>query len=103
MNAIALTGRDRDAMDTVAQLLTTRITAKDLKTSLYLDVRSLAEAEAIYCAGGELWRVGHDLTRPEIDGHIDRQIDTAVDEQKLVDQVDHCLGLFLARPAGAAP
>lgn len=96
LRAIALTGRDAAAMATVAQQLTLRSTERNLGLSLYLDVRDVNEANAVYTAGGELWRVGYDLTRPELDKLVDRLIVTDTDEQTLHAQVDYCLGLFLA-------
>lgn len=96
LRAIALTGRDSTAMAIVAQQLTLRSTERNLGLSLYLDVREVAEANAVYTAGGELWRIGYDLTRPELDNLVDRQIESATDEATLQAQVDYCLGLFLA-------
>lgn len=99
LRAIALTGRDSTAMAAVAQLLTLRSTERSLGLSLYLDVSDVAEANAVYTAGGELWRIGYDLTRPELDPLIDRQIESATDEETLHAQVDYGLGLFLAAAA----
>lgn len=102
LRAIALTGRDSTAMAIVAQQLTLRSTERRLGLSLYLDVREVAEANAVYTAGGELWRIGQDLTRPELDLLIDRQIESATDEATLQAQVDYCLGLFLASVAATS-
>lgn len=99
LRAIALTGRDSNAMVIAAQQLMLRSTERRLGLSLYLDVREVAEANAVYTAGGELWRIGQDQTRPELDLLIDRQIESATDEATLQAQVDYCLGLFLASVA----
>ena len=103
LRAIALTGRDSSAMAAVAQQLTLRSTERGLGLSLYLDVREVSEANAVFTAGGELWRIGQDLTRTDLDKLIDRQIESATDEATLHAQVDYCLGLFLAAAAYTTP
>jgi len=102
MSCIALTGRDRPAMNAVAELLTARISVKGLAVTLFLDVRDAGEAQAIQRKGSELWRVGQDLTRPDLDQLVARHIDTSCSQAQLTERVDHAFGLFLGKAGVSA-
>ena len=94
---IGLTGREPLHMGLVAHRLLELVTDKQLQIPILIGVTSLEEAAQMTSDDGELWRVGFDLTRPELDSLIDRQIDTAADHATMLQQVDYCLGQFLAK------
>lgn len=101
MIAIGLTGMQPDTQCLVAAQLLQRVTEKGKPISVCLGIVAAEHAGVIYAGGGELWRIGQDPSRPELDPHVDRVIDTSCDEATLIDRVDHALGLFLGKlPVG---
>jgi hypothetical protein len=99
---IGLTGRELANQEIVAAQLLARVTDRNLPVSVCLGVVTREHAHVIYSHGGEVWRVGQDLTRPELEAHVDREIDTSCDEATLIERVDHALGLFLGKTRVAA-
>lgn len=99
MKAIGLTGHpdDGEHQAVVAAQLLDRFTARQIKVSVCLGIATIEQAHAIYSGGGELWRVGQDVSQPHLDAHIDRQIDTSCHPAKLIENVDHAIGLFLGK------
>jgi hypothetical protein len=75
MRVIALTSANEPAMQAVATQLLQASTDGGLQLSVIVGVNDAHEAQAIYCGGGELWRIGDDDTKPELDALIDRAID----------------------------
>lgn len=95
LHAIGLTGCEPEAMLVVGTHLQQVAQAHDIPLKVFAGVCNPEEAVVVVGAGGELWRVGFDPGRPELDALIDRQLDTT-SMQTLQAQADHCLGLFLA-------
>jgi hypothetical protein len=75
MRVIALTSANEPAMQAVATQLLQASTDGGLQLSVIVGVKDAHEAQAIYGDGGELWRIGDDETKPELDTLIDRAID----------------------------
>jgi hypothetical protein len=75
MKVIALTSANEAAMQAVATQLLQAATAGRLQLSVLVGVTDAHEASAVYASGGELWRVGEDESKPELDAMIDRAID----------------------------
>src|SRR5205085_3692218 len=46
-----------------------------LQLSVLVGVKDAHEAAAVYAGGGELWRIGEDESKPELDAMVDRAID----------------------------
>lgn len=102
LHAIGLTGREPEAMLAVGSHLQQTAQAHDIPLQVFSGVCNPEEAAVVVGAGGELWRVGFDPGRPELDAFIDRQLDTT-SLQTLQAQADHCLGLFLANHPVSVP
>jgi hypothetical protein len=85
VNYIALTGSDMHAMAAAAEILLEQLVAAGIACAVLLYVNDLEQAAAIRAtlrAGdvGELWRIGADSLRPELDGCVDAHLARA-DEQ----------------------
>jgi hypothetical protein len=75
MKVIALTSANEAAMQSVATQLLQAATAGQLRLSVMVGIKTADEAQAIFHGQGELWRVGEDDSKPELDALVDRAID----------------------------
>jgi len=75
MRVIALTSANETAMQAVATQLLQAASDGKLLLHVVIGVKDAHEAQAVYCGGGELWRIGEDDSTPELDALIDRAID----------------------------
>lgn len=96
---IALTSANEQTMATVAEYLIARATRECVPIVVHIGVNNAFDAQAIYVTAGELWRIGEDDSRPELDVLIDRAI---VDGPRLIANVDEALHRFLNKTAIAA-
>ncbi len=94
MKVIALTGANPITLHQVHTQLLQAITHAGVRASVLADVRNAHEAQAVYGEGGELWRVGDDDTKPELDVLIDRTLPDATPE-RLADATRQALHRFL--------
>jgi hypothetical protein len=72
---IALTSANEPALETVTPWLLDAAAKKRLRIQVLQGVKVAAEATSIYSQGGELWRIGEDASKPELDALVDRAID----------------------------
>lgn len=93
MKIIALTGADHDAMSRVQERILE--TTAPARVSVIRGVNTAHEANLVYSSDGELWRIGLDSSRPELDALVDRHIQA--DEGHLIAQVDRCIAEFLRK------
>lgn len=75
LRVIALTGANQAALSAVATQLLQAASAGSLSISVMPGVATADEAAAIFNGRGELWRVGEDESKPELDYLVDRAID----------------------------
>lgn len=101
MRMIALTSADESAMQAVAMQLLHAATARSLALGVLIGIKTRQEADALYSQGGELWRIGHETGRPELDTLVDRALD-ATTPGRLVGEVDQALAHFLGKRRVAA-
>jgi hypothetical protein len=101
MNMIALTSANEAAMTAVATQLIRASGAAPFPLALMVGIKDAQEAQAIYSGGGELWRVGEDDTRPELDALVDRAIDDSSPD-RMAREVDQALQRFLGKTRVAA-
>jgi hypothetical protein len=97
MKAIGLTGCDGANQALVAAQLLDRFTTRGLQISVCIGVVTREDAYVIAHGGGELWRVGHDPARPELDPLIIRWVDTYGELDDLIARVDERLAEFLGK------
>jgi hypothetical protein len=74
MQVIALTSANEAAMQAVATQLLETASAGQLQLSVLVGINSAQEAQAVFQGKGELWRVGLDSSKPELDELVDRTI-----------------------------
>lgn len=101
MKMIALTGANENTMAAACEQLLSASTHGDLKLSVAVNVHDAVGAQVVYADGGELWRIGPDDSRPELDVLVDRQLadDTPA---RLEAEVDRALARFLGKTRVAA-
>lgn len=75
MRTIALTGANEPAMQSVAEQLLESAAAGGFQLSVLIGIKDANEATAVCHSHGELWRVGDDDSKPELDALVDRAID----------------------------
>jgi hypothetical protein len=84
MKVIALTSANEPAMQAVATQLLEAAHAGQLPLSVMVGVKSAQEAQAVFQGHGELWRIGHDGSKPDLDVLVDRIIpDGAADRMAI--------------------
>ena len=94
MKVIALTSADENTMAAVAEQLVAASADRGLQLSVLIGIRDAHEAQAVYATHGELWRIGTDDSKPELDALVDRTLsDTHF--QRLPHHVEHALERFL--------
>lgn len=96
MKIIALTGASAITLQLVHAQLLQAITHAGVRASVLADVRTAHEAQAVYGEGGELWRVGDDDTKPELDVLVDRTLPDDSPE-RLIDATRQALHRFLSK------
>ena len=96
MKVIALTSANEHAMQSVATQLLQAATAGQLQLSVMVGVKDAGEAQAIFAGKGELWRIGDDETKPELDALIDRAIDDST-PARLASDTAQALRRFMGR------
>jgi hypothetical protein len=74
MKVIALTSANEAAMQAVATQLLETAHAGQLQLSVMVGITCAQEAQAVFQGKGELWRVGLDSGKPELDDLVDRTI-----------------------------
>ena len=97
MKAIGLTGNENENQAIVAAQLLDRLTQRGLGVSICIGITAIEHAHLIHDAGGEIWRVGNDASRPDLNSHVDRVVDTSCEFYQLIERVDHALGSFLGK------
>jgi hypothetical protein len=77
MNTIALTGANEPTMNRVADLLRKACDTAGMKIDVRVGINDAHQASLVYQQHptSELWRVGADDNRPELDYLVDRWID----------------------------
>jgi len=98
---IALTSANEAAMKAVATQLATAAVARRLQLAVHVGVNDAAQAEILYREGGELWRIGDDDSRPELDALVDREIDDSSPGRMAAD-ADQALDRLLGKVRVAA-
>jgi hypothetical protein len=101
MKTIALTSANEPAMEAVAHQLLAASMAQDKPLHVILGVDTAFQAQVVYSGGGEIWRIGQDDSRPELDALIDRAIDDSA-PARMAHEVDQALHRFLNKKAIAA-
>lgn len=96
MKFIALTGL---ALADASAYLAQRVQREGLQISIFIGLETAADAENFGHVSAEIWRIGADESRPELDFLIDRWIDGDTPEQ-LHAELDKALRAFLAKPRG---
>jgi hypothetical protein len=98
MQVIALTSASEAAAAQAAEQLLLAAHDVQLQLTVMPYVTEAAQATSVYCGGGELWRIGHDETKPELDPLVDRWIDDSTAD-KMRAGVDKALREFLQKKA----
>lgn len=101
MKIIALTSANEPAMSAACKQLLAAATHHRLQLSVLLGVKTALEAQAVYADSGELWRIGVDDSKPELDTLIDRAVDDSSPE-RMAREVDQALQRFLNKTVVAA-
>jgi hypothetical protein len=101
INYIALTSANEPAMSAVAEQLIRASARAPFPLALMVGVRDAQAAQAIYADGGELWRIGDDDSRPELDALVDRTINDS-EPELMARQVNVALDRFLGKVRVAA-
>lgn len=102
MQVIALTSANEAAMSAVAEQLLAAASAQQLQLSVMVGIEDAFGAEAVFTGLGELWRIGVDESKPELDDLVDRWInDEAIAALPAI--VDQELARFLQRMAKIRP
>jgi hypothetical protein len=81
VNAIGLTGTNMQAMADVAEQLLELTTAGGHAFAIFLYIENVAQANAIrrnHIGLTEIWRIGRDTTRPDLDRH--RMVECTLDD-----------------------
>lgn len=97
---IALTSANESAMKAAAEALLTAAAARKVQIAVVVGVDTALDAEAVYRSSGELWRIGADETRPELDFLVDRWLEG--NPGTIRHDVHHALDQFLCKPRIAA-
>jgi hypothetical protein len=98
MQVIALTSANERAMQAVAAQLLGAATTGQLRLSVLVGVKTAHEAAAVFQGGGELWRIGPDNGKPELDPLVDRAIDDTA-PGRMASEVAQGLRRFMTRAA----
>lgn len=101
MKIIALTGALESTLHAAAKQLLRASVTGNLQLSVLVNIKDAAEAQAVYCDHGELWRIGHDDGKPELDALVDRTVDDGTPED-LQRNLDAALQRFLGKVAVAS-
>jgi hypothetical protein len=102
MKIIALTSADEAAMAAVAEQLLNASRTRALNLSVLIGIDNAHQAQAVYAENGELWRIGDDDTRPELDVLVDREIVNHPQPAHLEILIDQALQRFLGKTRVAA-
>lgn len=101
MKIIALTSANEAAMAAVAEHVLAAAQAQGLQLTVSVGIQDAHAAQAVYREGGELWRIGEDDSRPELDALVDRVISDA-GPFKMREDVEKALSRFLGKTRVAA-
>lgn len=101
MRMIALTSAGEATMATAAEHLLARITARGIAAAVTVGISTAHEAQAVYAEHGEIWRIGDDSTRPELDALVDRAIDDST-PARMLSELDAALHRFCSKTQVAA-
>lgn len=101
MKIIALTSANEAAMAQAAEQLLEAIADGQLQLSVSVGITDAHAASAVYSGGGELWRIGEDDQRPELDALVDRTIDDTT-PARLAHDIGQALGRFVGKLQVAA-
>lgn len=78
MNIIGLTGSNMRAMADVAEYLLAAVTQRDLHVAVMLYVENAHQVQLLRLGNTvgitEIWRVGIDARRPDLDRHLDANL-----------------------------
>lgn len=96
MRVIALTSANEAAMHAVASQLLQAASTGQLPLSVMVGVKNAEEAQAIFSGAGELWRVGLDSGKPELDALVDRDI-SDMSPVRLATETAQALRRFVTR------
>lgn len=96
MRVIALTSANEAAMQAVASQLLRAASTAQLPLSVMVGVKNAEEAQAVFSGAGELWRVGLDSGKPELDALVDRDICDA-SPVRLASETAQALRCFVTR------
>jgi hypothetical protein len=102
MKIIALTSADEAAMAAVAEQLLTASRVRALNLSVLIGIDNAHQAQAVYAECGELWRIGDDDSRPELDALVDREIVNHPHPTHLEILIEQALQRFLGKTRVAA-
>lgn len=100
MQVIALTSANEPAMQAVATQLLTAASTGQLRLSVLVGVNDAHQAGAAFSGHGELWRIGADESKPELDPLVDRAIDDSTPD-RLAIETAQALRRFMTK-AGVA-
>jgi hypothetical protein len=80
VRTIALTSASDAAISAVTHQLLAAAAGQQLRLNVLQGVKTALEAQAVYMEGGELWRIGDDEDKPELDALVDRNLDDVTPE-----------------------